>query len=71
MKEYLKMLVNNSKHKHEIVNQLIVILKDTEREIENRSIRELPLEKNSISLETNISSNAQNVFVKSLSKICS
>ena len=43
-KEYFKLLVNNSKGKHEIVNQLISLLQNNEiKEPEHRTIRELSL----------------------------
>jgi hypothetical protein len=49
VREYLKLLVGSSKPKGEIVSQLIILLKETEqRDVESRSIREISLDRNSI-----------------------
>jgi len=67
------MLMGNSKGKNEIISQLLILLRDNEKgEIENRSIREIPLEKNSMAnSDSCINSNCQNIFLKSLVKLCS
>jgi hypothetical protein len=74
VREYLRLLVGAAKSKGEILNQLILLLKDSEqKETEGRSIREIPLDRNSSSQnsETMVSSNSQGIIIKSLIKICS
>lgn len=63
------MLVNNSKAKNEVVNQLLMLLK--EQDEEERPIRQIPFEKNQLNTIDSLSANCQNVFAKSLIKICS
>ena len=74
IKEYLKLLVGNSKPKVEIINQLIVLLRQNEqKQTESRSIREIPLQRNSISTTTDnlcISNSCKNILIKSLTKMC-
>lgn len=43
-REYLRMMVGGSKAKGEVLNQLLLLLRDNEqKENEHRSIREIPL----------------------------
>ncbi len=52
------------------MNQLIILLREGEqRDADSRSIREIPLDRNSV--ETSINVNSQNLFAKSLIKLCS
>lgn len=74
VREYLKLLVGSAKAKGEIISQLIMLLKDPDqKEAEGRSIREIPLDRNSSSQNTDtlVSSSIQAIIIKSLVKVCS